>query len=131
MVRLLESVCSDPPIFYMNRSYASSASSLHSRELSGAKLRLMQDALRTISRARQFDCLSQSTLTIALSHHGTKRIYCCGYGSLNAVVHHGPQGTPRVDRLHGDAFDVIQAFRRLAAACAKGESLRWSQVDAW
>ena len=79
------------------------------------KLRLTQDALRTISRARQFDCLSQSTLTLALSHHGTKRIYRCVYGSLNAVVHHGTQSAPRVDRLHGDVFDVIQAFHMLAA----------------
>ena len=104
-----------PRYFYLNLSYASSASSLHSRELCRAELHLTQDALRTISRARQFDCLSQSTLTIALSHHGTKRIYCCVYGSLNAVVHHGTQGTPRVDRLHGDAFDVMQAFHMLAA----------------
>ena len=115
MVRLLESVCSDPLIFLHEPliRLIGKLSAL-ARALS-CGTPLTQDALRTISRARQFDCLSQSTLTIALSHHGTKRIYCCVYGSFNAVVHHGTQGTPRVDRPHGDAFDVIQACRRLAA----------------
>ena len=64
----LETVCSDTPIFYMERSRASSESSLHSRELSRVETRLEQHALRTISRIREMDWTPQSTLTVTLSH---------------------------------------------------------------